>query len=166
MGAAADVIQSKERVYAVKYKDEAVERYVVKWTANFAASVREEGGGMIPYQGAVQTHRCAWTITSSIDRTVSLATRLGQTIPLEKMSRTIEAGSPNPATGQRADTCTASRAAHEGEIANARGALLANFERLTQRRPGEPREGGASLRGSRQRHLAVTPRRAAALIRR
>jgi hypothetical protein len=131
LGAAADVVQVKERTYLVRYKDEAVERYVVKWTAHLDASVRNQGGAFIPYQGNVETPRCSWTITTKIDRTVAMATRLGQPITLDKMNRTLNDPQGKGGAVVVDKSCDEARAQRESEIGNARSAFLAAFDRLT-----------------------------------
>ena len=136
LGAAADVVQVKEFTYVVKYTDDAVERYSVKWTLNVTTNVRDGAGVFIPYQGAVENRRCTWSITSSVDRTVSFVTRLGQAVPLANMSRTFKEDPRNPGremviAGERNETCNEARAQREKDVADARKAVLEMFDRLT-----------------------------------
>ena len=135
--ALAEVVQAKERTYAVRYKDGAVERYKVAWTANVTTTVREQGGSPVPYQGSVDNRKCSWSIATTIDRTVSLATRQGAALALPGMSRTFREDFRNPGTelvvtGTRNESCKEATAQREGAIAEARGALRALFEPLTE----------------------------------
>jgi hypothetical protein len=135
--AGAEVVQTKERTYAVKYKDDAVERYKVAWTANVVATVRELGGSPVPYQGSVDVRKCSWTIATTIDRTVSLATRQGATMPLPTMNRTYKEDFQNRGgeflvTDSRNESCKDATAYRENAIGNARTAIRSLFERLTE----------------------------------
>jgi hypothetical protein len=136
LGAAAEVVQTKERTYSVKFKDDAVERYTVKWTLDFTANVREVGGSPVPYQGASDVKRCTWKIDATADRMVSLVTRLGQPFPLPKMARTLDLdatkpGKPYTLAGQRDLTCNDVKAERAEEMASAKASVLQAFERQT-----------------------------------
>lgn len=135
--AVADVIQTKERTYAVKYKDEAVERYKVVWTANLTTDVKEQVGSPVPYQGAPNYRRCSWTVDATIDRTVALATRLGPAVPLPALSKTFKNDPKNPGGGElafkgsREETCKEAAPMREKDIGAAKSSILGLFERLT-----------------------------------
>jgi hypothetical protein len=135
--AAADVVQTKERTYAVKYKDEAVERFKVVWTANLTTTVKEEVGSPVPYQGAVDFRRCSWTVSATVDRTVALATRQGPTVPLPSMSKPLKddakgaGGGDLVVKGAREETCKQATERREKDVGEAKTAILATFERLT-----------------------------------
>jgi hypothetical protein len=128
LGAAAEIAATKERTSIVKYSDQSIERYAVRWTLDVAAKVREEGGSYVPYQGASENRRCTWSVTSGIERSVSLATRLGQTMPLAGMARTVPGG--EPLKGEHPGTCTA--APQREAMERARKAALESFERITE----------------------------------
>lgn len=136
--AAADVLQTKERTYAVKYKDDAVERFKVVWTANLTTTVREEVGSPVPYQGAVDFRRCTWTVAATVERTVALATRQGPTVPLPSMSKPLKDdakgadGGDLVVKGAREETCKQAAARRDKDVGEAKTAILATFERLTE----------------------------------
>jgi len=87
---AAEVVTTRERAFVVRYTDSTTERYAVKWILDVAASSREQGGAFVPYQGAVENRRCAWSVDTSVERKVSLVTRLGEPIPVAKLSRLFQ----------------------------------------------------------------------------
>ena len=132
--AAADVVQTKERTYAVKYKDEAVERFKVVWTANLTTTMKEEVGSPVPYQGAVDFRRCSWTVTATVDRTVALATRQGPSVPLPSMSKPLKDDAKGDllVKGAREETCKQAAERREKDVGEATTAILATFERLTE----------------------------------
>ncbi|APV49419.1 hypothetical protein BWI17_06830 [Betaproteobacteria bacterium GR16-43] len=132
--ALSDVVQTKERTYAVKFKDDAVERYNVKWTLDFTANVREAGGTPpVPYQGASNAKACSWKIEASANRAVFLVTRLGQPFSLPKMDKVLDLDPRNPGkpytlAGQRDLTCNDVKAERAEELANAKATVLKAFE--------------------------------------
>lgn len=128
---AADLAQTKERTYAVRYKDDAVESYKVTWTANVNVSQKEETGSPVPYQGAVDFRRCSWSVTSSIERTVALTTRLGAALPLPVMTKSLPPGTGSAMTGTRNETCNQAAQHREGDVKKAKAAILEDFDRLT-----------------------------------
>jgi hypothetical protein len=133
----AEVVGTRERNLAIKYKDGAVERYRVAWAANLATSLRDEGGSFVPYQGAVETRRCSWTITTTIERTVSLATRLGPTFPIPGLSRTIKGDSQRPdgefmVSGTIGESCKDAAGKRESDIRKARDAVTSAFDRVVE----------------------------------
>jgi len=137
LAATAEVVQTKERTYAVKYKDDAVERYKVVWTADVTTTISEQGGSPVPYQGATDVRKCTWTIATTIDRTVSLATRQGATMPLPGMSRTYKEDFQNRGgefvvTDSRNESCKDATPHRENAIGNARNTAKGLFERLTE----------------------------------
>jgi hypothetical protein len=122
LGAAAEVAGSKEKSYIVKYSDGTAERYKVKWTLNLATSRKEEGGSFVPYQGANQENRrCTMSVASSVDRTVSMVTRLGQAIPLPGMNRTMNKES-------RSSPCDDKR---DKAVDDTRTLAMETFDRVT-----------------------------------
>jgi len=137
--ASAEAIGTKERTLAIKYKDGAVERYRVAWTANLVTASRDEGGSFVPYQGAVENRRCSWSIASTIERTVSLATRLGPTFPLPGLGRTIK-GDPRRPDGESVvsgtvnETCKHKDAAarRESDTRKARDAVMGAFDQFIE----------------------------------
>jgi len=135
--AAAEVVRTKERHYAVRFKDDAVERYQVVWRAHSDSTMRDQGGSLIPYQGAVETRRCAWEIVSTIDRTVALATRLGPAMPIPALSRMLKADPQKQeerrtVKGSAPDACNAVGAQREADERSARAELLRTFEQITE----------------------------------
>ena len=129
LASAAEVAATKERTYVVKYADQSIERYAVRWTLDVEAKVREEGGSYVPYQGASENRRCTWSVTSRVERSVSLATRLGQALPLAGMARTM--GGTEPLKGEQAGPCGAKSAQRDAAVDGARRTALLSFERLT-----------------------------------
>ena len=127
---AAEVASTKERTYVVRYEDQSIERYAVRWTLDVVSKVRELGSSYVPYQGASQNSRCAWTVTSEIDRSVSLATRLGPTIPLAKMDRKL--GGTEPLKGEQEGGCGGPAPQRVAAMERARKAALESFERITE----------------------------------
>jgi len=128
--ALAEVVQTRESAYDVRYADNAVERYAVRWTLNVTTTIREEGGAPIPYQGAVANLRCQWSIASSVERSVSLVTRLGQAMPLPNMSRTLKAESADVVKGEDNASCKDPRSRREAEVRNAGNAARERFEKF------------------------------------
>jgi hypothetical protein len=128
------VVQTKERIYAVKYKDEAVERFKVVWTANLTTTLKEEVGSPVPYQGAVDFRRCSWTVTATVDRTVALATRQGPSVPLPSMSKPLKDDAKGDLVfkGAREETCKQATERREKDVGEAKTSILATFERLTE----------------------------------
>ena len=134
--AGAEVVQTKERTFSVKYKDEAVERYLVTWKVDVATTVKEQGGSPVPYQGSVDQRRCSWSVAVTIERAVSLATRLGPSFPLPGMGRTLKEDPTGRSeflvTGARNESCKDSTAERERAIAGATSNARALFDRLTE----------------------------------
>ena len=130
---AAEVVSTRERAFVVRYTDNTTERYAVKWALEIAASSREEGGAFVPYQGAVENRRCAWSVDSNVERKVSLVTRLGEPIPIAGMSRNL-AGERGKAaiSGTQTGGCAGARSEAEAAITEARRASLASFEKLAE----------------------------------
>jgi hypothetical protein len=122
LGAAAEVASTKEKSYIVKYTDGTAERYTVKWTLNLATSRKEEGTSFVPYQGASNDNRrCTLSVASSVERTVSLVTRLGQAIPLPGMNRSLNKES-------RSSPCDDKR---DKAADDSRAVALETFDRVT-----------------------------------
>lgn len=136
--ALAEVVQTKERTYAVKYKDGAVERFKIAWTVDVTSTFREQGGSPVPYQGSVNNFKCSWSIATTIERTASLATRLGPAFPLPAMTKTFKRDFQNPGSGElvvegsRNESCKDAAPQRESAIAEARASSRALFERLTE----------------------------------
>jgi hypothetical protein len=75
----AEVVQTAERTFRVRYKDGVVELYKVRWVATREMSSREHGGPAKPLEGKLtDDRRCEWNIDGGITRTVSLVTRNGK----------------------------------------------------------------------------------------
>ena len=75
----AEVVQTAERTFRVRYKDGVVELYKVRWVATRELSSREHGGPAEPAKFKfVDDRRCEWNINGGIIRTVSLVTRNGK----------------------------------------------------------------------------------------
>jgi hypothetical protein len=129
LASAAEVAATKERTYVVKYTDQSIERYAVQWKLDVDAKVREEGGSYVPYQGAAENRRCTWSVSSGIERSVSLATRLGQAMPLAGMARKL--GGAEPLNGGHAGACGGAEPERDAAIARARKSALESFERIT-----------------------------------
>jgi len=129
---AAEVVTTRERAFVVRYTDSTTERYAVKWILDVAASSREQGGAFVPYQGAVENRRCAWSVDTSVERKVSLVTRLGEPIPVAGMSRNLAGERASTASGTHPGGCAGARSEAEAAIAEARRASLASFEKLAE----------------------------------
>jgi len=130
---AAEVVSTKERAFVVRYTDNTTERYAVKWILDVAANTKEEGGSYVPYQGAVENRRCAWSVDASVERKVSLVTRLGEPIPVTGMSRSLAGGAGKEAvSGAQKGSCAGAKSESDAAIAEARRASLASFEKLAE----------------------------------
>ena len=133
LGIAAEVVNTRERSFVVRYKDDTTERYAVKWTLDVAAKSREEGSAFVPYQGAVENRRCAWSVDTNVERKVSLVTRLGEPIPVGGMSRNL-AGERGKAaiSGSQPGGCAGAKSEAEAAITEARRTSMASFEKLAE----------------------------------
>jgi hypothetical protein len=137
--ALAEVVQTKERTYAVTYKDGAVERFKIVWTADVTATFRQQGGSPVPYQG--QRGQLQVLV---VDRDDDRAYRLARHAPRPRLpaagdEQDLQARFPEPrrrreliVEGERNQSCKDAAAQREGAIAEARAASRALFERLTE----------------------------------
>jgi hypothetical protein len=129
LGTVAEVVQTRERDYVVRYTDNAVERYSVKWTLDVTTTARDVGGSFVPYQANRENHRCAWSVASRIDRTVSLVTRLGQAMPLPTLSSSMK--NEGEVKGEADEPCSSPRSKREADTRAAAGTALEKFRTLT-----------------------------------
>jgi hypothetical protein len=95
----AEVVQTAERTFRVRYRDGAVELYKVRWVATRDMASREHGGPAKPFEGKfVDDRRCEWNINGGITRTVSLITRNGKEVINEDKTRVFNSDFRNEGT--------------------------------------------------------------------
>ena len=134
----AEVVQSSERTFAVKYKDKTVERYKVSWAAIMDVDVREDGHPAIPKEFKfTDTRQCHWSIKGRVDRAVFMVNRVGQAYGGSTLFRSynsdfVNKGSDFVLTQLRSENCNDARARRDSDVSNTRNSLLKSFDGIVK----------------------------------
>jgi hypothetical protein len=133
LAAAAETVQTKERTFAVKYKDGTIEHYKVTWIATLDVEVHEDGHPAVPLNGwFTDTRQCHWSLSSHIDRQVAMINKVGQEFAQSNLSRTYRSdftgkGSDFQVFGLRPENCNDAAGRRNSDINDARKNLLNVF---------------------------------------
>jgi hypothetical protein len=125
----AETVQTKERTFAVKYKDGTIERYKVTWFANLEVEVHEDGHPAVPLSGQfTDTRQCHWSTSSHIERQVAMINKVGQSFAQSALSKSYASdftnqGSAFVVLNFRSENCNDASARRNSDISNARANL-------------------------------------------
>jgi hypothetical protein len=131
-----ETIQTKERTFAVKYKDGTVEHYKVSWVATLDVEVHEDGHPAEPFNGwFTDTRQCHWSTAAHIDRQVAMINKVGQSFAQSDLSRTYRSdftnkGSDFQVFGFRPENCGDSAGRRNSDINDGRKNLMNVFTGL------------------------------------
>jgi hypothetical protein len=132
----AETVQSKDRTFAVKYKDGTVEHYKVTWVATLDTEVHEDGHPAEPFNGwFTDTRQCHWSLSSHIDRQVAMINKVGQEFAQSSLSRTYRSdftgkGSDFQVFGLRPENCNDAADRRNSDINDARKNVSSVFPGL------------------------------------
>jgi hypothetical protein len=136
LNAFAETVMTKERTFAVKYKDGTVEHYKVTWVATLDTEVHEDGHPSEPFNGwFTDTRQCHWSLSSHIDRQVSMINKVGQEFAQSTLSRTYRSdftgkGSDFQVFGLRPENCNDAAGRRNSDINDARKNVSSVFPGL------------------------------------
>lgn len=131
-----ETVQTKERTFAVKYKDGTIEHYKVSWVATLDVEVHEDGHPAEPFNGwFTDTRQCHWSIAAHIDRQVAMINKVGQSFAQSDLSRTYRSDFTNKGNefqvfGFRPENCGDSAGRRNSDINDGRKNLMNVFPGL------------------------------------
>jgi hypothetical protein len=134
----AETVQSKQRTFAIKYKDGTVEHYVVTWFATLELEVHEDGPPSEPLKGwFTDTRQCHWSMSSHIDRQVAMVNKVGQSFAQSSLSKSYSSdftdkGNNFMVLAFRSENCNDSADRRNSNINNARANLNNVFDGIVE----------------------------------
>lgn len=132
-----ETLQSMEDTYIVKYSDGTVERYLVKYSAQYDSSWSEDGHPSDLSKGWIEdTRKCRWDATSRIERQACLVSRSGQTFCHANLHRiysqnTTGKGSDFQLTTLHPENCKAAEARRTSDFANVKNNVISVMPEVT-----------------------------------
>ena len=138
LNTAAETVQTKERTFAVKYKDGTVEHYKVTWVATLDIEVHEDGHPSEPLNGwFTDTRQCHWSLSAHIDRQVAMINKVGQEFAQSNLSKTYRSdftgkGSDFQVFGLRPENCNDAAGRRDSDINDGRKNLMNVFPGLVE----------------------------------